>query len=173
MVDSKKIKITFGGGCHWCTEAVFESLLGVCSVDQGWASSTDEHRSYSEAVMLNFDASAISLKTLLEIHLLTHSSTSNHSMRGKYRSAVYVSNTQQGREVERDLCELQEGFNKPLVTKVLPLNSFKSNEQYQNYFYQDPTRLFCQRHIAPKLSLILSRFAKHAKLDKVNTALQL
>ena len=173
MTDSITTQIALGGGCHWCTEAVFESLRGVCCVDQGWAASVGEHSAYSEAVLLDFNDHEIDLETLLEIHLLTHSSTSKHSMRGKYRSAVYVSNDGQRQSVELCLGELQNNFDKPLVTKVLPLSGFKSNEQYQNYYYQDPNKLFCQRHIAPKLTLILSRFSKHTKLDKVNSALRL
>lgn len=172
MTSSKKVKIALGGGCHWCTEAVFESLNGVSDVDQGWATSTGEHSDYSEAVMLSMDASKISLNTLLEVHLLTHSSTSNHSMRGKYRSAVYAGSDKQARHIKSCLAELSNNFDKPLVTKVLLLDKFKSNSQYQNYYYQDPSRLYCQRYISPKLKLILKRFSKQANVNKINSALE-
>ena len=127
MTSSKKVKIALGGGCHWCTEAVFESLNGVSDVDQGWASSSGEHSNYSEAVMLNMDTSEMSLKTLLEVHLLTHSSTSNHSMRGKYRSAIYAGSDEQAGNIKSCLTELSNNFAKPLVTKVLLLDKFKTN----------------------------------------------
>ncbi len=83
-------QIAFGGGCHWCTEAVFQTLIGIENVKQGWISSTNENNSFSEAVIVYFDAEKVELKTLIEIHLLTHKSKSNHSMRNKYRSAVLL-----------------------------------------------------------------------------------
>ena len=84
-------KIALGGGCHWCTEAVFQSLIGVERVEQGYVASTGNNNSFSEAVIVHFNTERISLKTLIEIHLHTHKSTSNHSLRERYRSAVYLS----------------------------------------------------------------------------------
>lgn len=83
-------KIGFGGGCHWCTEAVFQNLKGVNHVAQGWIASDENNTAFSEAVVVEFNPPKINLKTLIEIHLATHKSTSNHSMRKKYRSAIYV-----------------------------------------------------------------------------------
>lgn len=76
-------KIGLGGSCHWCTEAIFQSLIGVLKVEQGWISSEKGNTSFSEAVIVYFDDSIMSLNTLIEIHLYTHSCTSNHSMREK------------------------------------------------------------------------------------------
>ena len=73
-------KIAFGGGCHWCTEAIFQSLRGVQKVEQGWISSTHPGAStLSEAVIVHFETSLISLDTLIEVHLSTHNATSNHA----------------------------------------------------------------------------------------------
>ena len=83
-------KIGFGGGCHWCTEAVFQSLKGVAKVEQGWIASFDEYDSFSEAVIVYYNETVISLETLIDVHLYTHRSNSDHSMRKKYRSAVYT-----------------------------------------------------------------------------------
>ncbi|SDX82583.1 peptide-methionine (S)-S-oxide reductase [Flavobacterium degerlachei] len=80
----KESKIALGGGCHWCTEAVFQSLLGVVKVEQGYVASIGDNSSFSEGVIVYFNSEEISLKTLIEIHLHTHKSTSNHSMRSKY-----------------------------------------------------------------------------------------
>ncbi|MEM9076169.1 MAG: peptide-methionine (S)-S-oxide reductase [Bacteroidota bacterium] len=77
-------KIGLGGGCHWCTEAVFSSLNDVIRVEQGFISSNEES-AFSEAVIVHYDSNAISLKDLVGIHLYTHKSTSDHSMRAKYR----------------------------------------------------------------------------------------
>ena len=68
-------KIGLGGGCHWCTEGVFESLLGIAYVNQGWIASNGEN---SEADEVYFDPAVISLSDLIEIHLYTHASRSNH-----------------------------------------------------------------------------------------------
>ncbi len=88
-------KIGFGGGCHWCTEAVFQALIGVEKVEQGWIASEGENDSFSEAVIVHFDESTIDLSTLTAIHLFTHSCTSEHSMWKKYRSAVYTFSNKQ------------------------------------------------------------------------------
>ena len=84
--------IGFGGSCHWCTEAIFQSLIGVETVQQGWISSKPPNETLSEAVLVSFNPNQISIEILIEVHLLTHSCTSEHSMRGKYRSAVYYLN---------------------------------------------------------------------------------
>lgn len=83
-------KAGFGGGCHWCTEAVFAALKGVVSVEQGWISSDGQNDAFSEAVVVAFDPDRIGFDVLIAIHLYTHSATSAHSMRGKYRSAIYI-----------------------------------------------------------------------------------
>jgi peptide-methionine (S)-S-oxide reductase len=74
--------VGLGGGCHWCTEGVFTSLIGITKVDQGWIASNSEHFSLYEAIEVYFDPAVISLSDLIEIHLHTHASSSNHSMRG-------------------------------------------------------------------------------------------
>ena len=150
------VSVGLGGGCHWCTEAVFASLSGVNSVKQGWILSTAPNDSLSEAVLIEFNDDEISLKELIEIHLNTHSSAADHSMRKKYRSAVYVMNETVSEQASNILAELQTEFEKPLVTKVLPFESFKINEEgYQDYYYKNPDKPFCQTYIKPKLEKIL------------------
>jgi peptide-methionine (S)-S-oxide reductase len=91
----KTDKIGLGGSCHWCTEAIFQSLKGVINVKQGWIKPDDNFSEFSEAVIVEFDPDLISLGNLIEIHLYTHSCTSDHAMRSKYRSAVYTFNDDQ------------------------------------------------------------------------------
>lgn len=154
-------KIGFGGGCHWCTEAVFQSLKGVPKVKQGWIRSVPPNDTFSEAVVVYYDKEEIELKTLLQIHLLTHSSTSQHSMRSKYRSAIYTFSERQAKDILKLLTILQQEFDQPLITKVLPFEAFKENiEQYQNYYYTNPQLPFCQTYIAPKLSFLQKRFSQ-------------
>lgn len=150
--------IGFGGGCHWCTEAVFQSVRGVGRVQQGWicpAGNSD----FSEAVLVHFDPGLIDLSLLVAIHLHSHSSTSDHSMRQKYRSAVYVFDEVQRQEVMGAMTGLKGEFDADLVTKVLDFGSFRSNTaDFLDYYATDPSRPFCTRFIDPKLMMLLDRF---------------
>ena len=165
-------QIGFGGGCHWCTEGVFQSLLGVENVQQGWVSSVRENAAYSEAVIVSFREEIITLEDLIRIHLFTHSSTSNHSFREKYRSAVYTFTEDQKRQSLSVLRGAQQDFDKEIVTQVLPFCDFRLNSKdYQNYLYSRRDNAFCETYIHPKLSILLSRFSKHVnkeKLDELN-----
>ena len=158
-------KIAFGGGCHWCTEAIFQSLLGVSKVEQGWVSSTQpDATTPSEAVIVHFDTSLISLDILTEIHLFTHNATSNHNFRQKYRSAVYTFSKPQQIEAQRILEEKQKLFEKPLVTKAYPFGEFRLNEeQYLDYYKSNPEKPFCRVRIEPKLQILLEKFSVHTK----------
>jgi len=120
-------KIGFGGSCHWCTEAIFRSLSGVGEVAQGWISSDGENTTPSEAVIVYFDPAYISLATLIAIHLHTHSCTSQHSMRTKYRSAVYAFESALAQTAKDIIKDLQKDFSEPIITQVLPFHKFKLN----------------------------------------------
>lgn len=155
-------KIAFGGGCHWCTEAIFQSLKGVEKVEQGFVSSIGEYTAFSEAVILYFNPKTIDLRVLVEIHLCTHKSRSNHSMRKKYRSAVYVFDIEQKKEIVGLLGEFQIAYKGKLVTKALEFNAFKpSDEQFKNYYEANPEKPFCKTFINPKLKLLKEQFSKH------------
>ncbi|WP_394334133.1 peptide-methionine (S)-S-oxide reductase [Kordia jejudonensis] len=164
----KLTTIALGGGCHWCTEAVFQSLIGVHDVKQGWVQSTEVNNTFSEAVIVQFDASIIPLKVLVEIHLRTHKSTVQHSMRKKYRSAVYFYNPSQEKEVVNILSALQTNFKDSIITQVLPFVSFKaSREEITNYYYSNPKKPFCEQFINPKLKLLLREFSEYANSDLI------
>jgi len=166
-------KIGFGGSCHWCTEAIFRSLNGVSEVEQGWISSTNNHNTPSEAVIVHFDSNKINLVTLIAIHLHTHSCTAEHSMRGKYRSAVYYFTEEQSNAAAKAIEDLQKDFDQPVITRVLPFVDFKLNEEnYLNYYYKNPTKPFCQNIVNPKLKELLAEFSKHIdarRLDHLRT----
>lgn len=155
-------KVGLGGGCHWCTEAVFQPLKGVQKVDQGFVASFGNHSSFSEAVIVYFDTALISLKRIVEIHLHTHSCTSIHNRREKYRSAVYTFNEKQKINTGKILQNFQGLFNEPLITQVLPFKEFKlSSEEFQNYYRKNPKRPFCQTYIEPKLRKISREFSEN------------
>ncbi|WP_350285367.1 peptide-methionine (S)-S-oxide reductase [uncultured Croceitalea sp.] len=154
-------QIGFGGGCHWCTEAVFQSLVGVSEVTQGFIAPEGQGDDFSEAVVVGYDTDQIDLRTLIEIHLLTHNSTKNHSMREKYRSAVYVYDTKTFNIALAILQDLQKDFTEPLITRVFYFGQYKySEEQFHNYYYSNPQKPFCERYISPKLALLQKRFSK-------------
>ncbi len=163
-----RLKIAFGGGCHWCTEAVFQSIIGVDEVDQGYVASDGENSSFSEAVVLTYDPQAIELKILIEIHLRTHKSASKHSMRKKYRSAIYVYNEFQNDAVNKILHDCQSSFSSNLITVVLPFREFQpSRADIKNYYFKNPEKPFCERFIDPKLILLLEQFKTYVDHQKV------
>ncbi|EIJ35459.1 peptide-methionine (S)-S-oxide reductase [Thiothrix nivea] len=154
-------QIGFGGGCYWCTEAVFQTLRGVQAVKQGFIASDGDNQSLSEAVVVEFAPDVISLHDLVEVHLHTHSSTSSHQLRDRYRSAIYVFNRQQEEAALAALRVLQQDFDQPIITRVLPFVRFKaSEERYQDYFLNNPDRPFCQTYISPKVRKLRARFAR-------------
>ena len=152
-------KIGLGGGCHWCTEAVFQAVEGVVKVEQGYIASDPPADSLSEAVIVHYLPKKVNLEQLLEIHLHTHNSTSNHSFRKKYRSAVYCFTLEDEEEVSRILWLLQKQFNEPLVTEVLKFKKFEaSREEIQDYYNKNPQAPFCKRYIEPKLEILKKNF---------------
>jgi peptide-methionine (S)-S-oxide reductase len=157
-------KIAFGGGCYWCTEAVFQSLIGVEKVAQGFICSEGKNKAFSEAVIVYFNEK-ISLKLLIEIHLHTHKSTVKHSMRDKYRSAIYYFTEEQKKESQQLLTSLQIDFDAQIITQILPFQDFKpSIEASQNYYIKNSQKPFCKKYIHPKLDLLLREFSSHVKI---------
>ncbi|MBY6190429.1 peptide-methionine (S)-S-oxide reductase [Microbulbifer agarilyticus] len=159
--------IGFGGGCHWCTEAVFQQLRGVERVDQGYIASQPPDSGFSEAVIVHFDPDEISLETLIEVHLYTHSATATHQLRKNYRSAIYFFTEQQREIAQEALRKFQNDFADPLITEVLPCHAFRSSDpQHTNYYSSDPQRPFCQKYIEPKLQLLQRKFLDGLKKRK-------
>jgi peptide-methionine (S)-S-oxide reductase len=165
---ANKTKIALGGGCHWCTEAVFQALKGVINVEQGFVASEGDHSAFSEAVIVHFNTDVITLNTLIKIHLLTHKSTSNHSMRTKYRSAIYAFSNDQNIEAETILNAFQSEFENKLITKVYSFSKFKpSREAIQNYYLKNRKKPFCERFINPKFKLLMDTFSNHVNAEYI------
>ena len=156
-------KAGFGGGCHWCTEGVFQALRGVAQVDQGFLKSDAPADTWSEGVVITFDPSVIPLATLSEVHLRTHSSTRVRPIRSKYRSAIYIFKDCQRHDAELAIDRFALSCGKAVHTLVLPFRGFRvSDERYQNYYRTDPSRPFCRRYIDPKLEHIRRYFSEFA-----------
>ena len=148
----------FGGGCHWCTEAVFQSLRGVTEVEQGFISSDPPHQAFSEAVSVTWNPELIGFDDLIAVHLATHASTSHHKMRGKYRSAVYVKDDADA--ARRIIADLAGQTGSVFVTTVLPFRAFKASDaRFRNYYDRNREGPFCEAYIESKLALLRERFA--------------
>ena len=163
-------KIGLGGGCHWCTEAIFQSLKGVTKVEQGFIAPRGNGASFSEAVIVHYHKEHIDLGDIIEIHLHTHKSTSEHSMRNKYRSAIYAFDEESRKKSLSILEDLQKDFDKKLITKVLRFYGFKpSATQFHNYYYENPGKPFCETYISPKLKVLFKKFSSLVDTKMVNT----
>ena len=160
-------QIGLGCGCHWCTEGIFRSLTGISNVQQGWISAV-EAPDFSEAVIVDFNPTQIPLSVLIDIHLHTHSSTSNHRLRAKYWSAVYVFDAQEYTAAAACLTAFQPGFDQPLVTQVFQFGSYRpSPALYQDYFYVDPEKPFCSNFILPRIRQLLQDYGAYTNAGQL------
>jgi peptide-methionine (S)-S-oxide reductase len=159
---------TFGGGCFWCTEAVFERVKGVEKVRSGYSGGTVENPTYqqvctgltghAEAVQIEFDPAVISYADLLEIFWKTHDPTTLNQQgpdKGpQYRSAVFYHSDQQRETAEAYKRQLDESkaFKKPIVTEITQYTNFFEAEPYhQDYFELNRRQPYCSRYISPKI----------------------
>ena len=170
----------FGGGCFWCTEAVFKMLDGVESVTSGYAGGTKENPTYqevsngttdhAESVEIVFDPSKVDYKTLLTIFFATHDATQlnrqGNDVGTQYRSIIFYTTDEQKTQAEAFIAELQASSTDgdPIVTEVVPLTKFYTAEDYhQNYYAQNSGQGYCQVIIAPKLQKVQAKYAELLK----------
>lgn len=117
--------------------------------------------------MIDFAEQEISVEILVEIHLRTHASSSAHSMRDKYRSAIYVNDQAMEIRCTSALKALQSQFEKPLVTQVLKLKEFTlSADRYREYYASNPDKPFCATYIKPKLEMLERDFHRYVNPRK-------
>lgn len=167
----------FGGGCFWCTEAIFERLKGVVEVESGYTGGYKPKPTYeevssgltghAEAVKIKYDPDIISYETLLEIFFATHDPTTFNRQGGdtgtQYRSVIFYSDKGQKQAAEQYIKKLQASgdFQGPIVTEVKPLQEFYRAEDYhQDYFKNNPEKPYCQAVIAPKIKKLLTKYDK-------------
>ncbi len=159
---------TFGGGCFWCTEAIFKELKGVVSVISGYSGGDVVNPSYkevctgktghAEAVQIEFDPSVIPFSKLLEVFFATHDPTTlnrqGNDVGPQYRSVIFYHNQKQKETAEAVIDHLnkEDIYGKPVVTAVEPWkNFFKAEDYHQDYFENNPNQGYCQYVIAPKV----------------------
>jgi peptide-methionine (S)-S-oxide reductase len=170
----------FGGGCFWCTEAVFDELRGVSSVIPGYAGGNVDNPSYeqvcsgltghAEVIRIDYDPALITYMDLLTVFFATHDPTTlnrqGNDVGTQYRSVIFYGDEQQKREAESFIKELNESksFTKPIVTTMEPLGMFYPAEDYHHdYYARNRYQPYCQVTIPPKLEKLRKRFAELLK----------
>jgi peptide-methionine (S)-S-oxide reductase len=166
--EKKKLaKATFGGGCFWCTEAVFQRVKGVETVVSGYAGGTVDNPTYeqvctgetghAEVIQITYDPDVVSFAKLLEVHWKTHDPTTlnrqGYDEGTQYRSVIFYEDDQQRRTAEEYKEKLnRDVYDGKIVTEISPLPTFYAAEKYhQNYFNLNAKKGYCQAVIVPKL----------------------
>lgn len=170
----------FGGGCFWCTEAVFKMLDGIQSVTSGYAGGTIENPTYeqvsmgttghAEVIKVEYDPKKVSFRDLMTIFFGTHDATQlnrqGNDIGTQYRSIILYTTQDQEKQAEDFIKELNASSDEgdPVVTEVAPLTKFFPAEDYhQNYYAQNSQQSYCQIIIAPKLQEVQQKFANFLK----------
>jgi peptide-methionine (S)-S-oxide reductase len=173
-------KATFGNGCFWCTEAIFQILKGVHSVTSGYTGGQAANPTYmeicngdtghAEAIEITFDADVISYDELLLAFFKSHNPTLLNRQGGdvgtQYRSVIFYHTEHQREQAEAMIAKLTaEGvFDKPIVTQVAPAGTFyKAEEHHQNYYNHNTLKPYCMVVIQPKLNKFIKENVEKIK----------
>lgn len=177
MDDSSKLEeATFGGGCFWCTDAVFRELRGVVSVTPGYAGGHTENPTYeevcsgttgyAEVTRIAFDPAVISYRDLLGVYFGTHDPTQlnrqGNDIGTQYRSVIFAHNAEQLQQARDFIAEIerQEVFPAPVVTSVEPLSTYyDAEENHREFFLRNPQQPYCSAVVAPKVAKFRQAFA--------------
>jgi len=166
---------TLAGGCFWCLDAAYAQLKGVKKVISGYTGGQRPNPSYeqvmtgvtghAEAVQVIYDPKMISYSDILEVFWILHDPTSlnrqGYDVGTEYRSAIFYANESQHNEALASIDEVAKLWPKPIVTQVVPLETFYPAEAYhQNYFARNPNQAYCQVIINPKLIKLRQRFSE-------------
>lgn len=162
-----------GGGCFWCTEAVFRQVRGITQVTSGYAGGARSNPSYeqvcsgatghAEVIQLDFDPQQIGFETILDIFFATHDPTTlnrqGNDIGTQYRSVIYYQNAEQQRIAQQKIAQLQQA-GIAVVTELSPSVPFYPAEEYHQDFYaKNPTQGYCNFAIPPKLGKLRHYFA--------------
>lgn len=180
-------KATFGGGCFWCVEAVFQRLDGVEKVVSGYSGGQVDNPTYeqicskktghAEVCQITYDQNRVSYPDLLEVFFATHDPTTldrqGNDVGPQYRSVIFHHDDDQKLAAEAYVEQLTADgvYDDPLVTEVIALTKFWSAEGYhQNYFNRNPTQSYCAAVVAPKVKKFMQRFESRLKKKKAAAA---
>ena len=181
MKNNNEVAV-FGGGCFWCTEAIFMRLKGVDAVMPGYAGGKMKNPNYyevsegstghAEVIHIEFDSHIISYEQLLEVFFAMHNPTSLNRQGAdvgtQYRSVILYTNNQQKETAEKYIETLDKSahFSSPVVTEVQELNEFYNAEEYhQKYFNAHKDEPYCEIVISPKIDKLLHKFAPLLKKE--------
>jgi peptide-methionine (S)-S-oxide reductase len=171
---------TLGGGCFWCTEAIFKSLKGVETVESGYSGGHTKNPTYkevctgetghAEVIQVTFDPKVISFDEILEVFFETHDPTSLNRQGAdagtQYRSVIFYHSPEQKEKAEAYKAQLNKEnvFNKPIVTEIKAFDKFYKAENYhQNYFANNRSQGYCQFVIVPKIEKFKKIFKNKLK----------
>jgi peptide-methionine (S)-S-oxide reductase len=169
--------IALGGGCFWCTEAVYVRVKGITDVESGYSNGHVERPSYedvcsgatghNEVVKLEYDPAQISLRQILEIFFVIHDPTTLNAQgadRGtQYRSGIYFTTPEQKTVADDMIRHMSQEklFGRPIVTEVLPVSNYWPAEDYhQDFFAKNPTQGYCMAVASPKVEKFRKTFAE-------------
>jgi peptide-methionine (S)-S-oxide reductase len=178
--DAKTEVATFGAGCFWCVEAVFQRLEGVVKVESGYSGGTAENPTYKEVCSgktghaevchITYDPAKVSFDTLLEVFWKTHDPTTPNRQGPdsgtQYRSAIFYHSDRQKELAEKYKKELDKAgaFEKPIVTEIAKFEKFwKAEGDHQNYYNDNPNQGYCRAIIKPKLDKFEKAFKDKMK----------
>lgn len=172
--------IVFGGGCFWCTEAIFKMLRGVISLTPGYSGGYKENPTYeevsggetghAEVIKIEYDEKKISFHDLLTVFFATHDPTTTNKQGDdvgeQYRSIILFTTDEQKKEAEEFIKEINKSHpeGNPVVTELKPLDKFYEAENYhKNYYERNKNASYCQVVINPKLEKVQKQFTKLLK----------
>ncbi len=173
---------TFGGGCFWCTEAVFEEVEGVKTVKSGYAGGAIDNPTYkqictgttghAEVIQIAFDPDVVPFEKLVEIHMKTHDPTTLNrqgaDVGSQYRSVIFFHNEKQQAAANEIIKQLNAAgvYPDPIVTEIAEFTKMYPAEDYhQNYYAQNPNQGYCRAVIQPKMSKFRKVFADILKKE--------
>jgi peptide-methionine (S)-S-oxide reductase len=174
-MSSSPQTLVLGGGCFWCTEAVFVKVRGITDVESGFSNGHEQQPTYeqvctgttghNEVVKLTYDPARISTRQILEIFFVIHDPTTLNRQGAdsgtQYRSGIYYTTPEQ-KEVADDMIRQMSQdklFGKPIVTEVLPLSNYWPAEEYhQDFFEKNPYQGYCMAVAAPKVAKFRKTF---------------
>jgi len=169
--------LVLGGGCFWCTEAVYKEVRGVTDVESGYSNGETAQPTYeevctgrtghAEVVKLTYDPAQVGTRQLLEIFFVAHDPTQmnrqGNDVGTQYRSGIYYTNEEQKKVAEDLIRQLtqDDAFGKPIVTEVKPLANYSPAEAYhQDFFEKNPTQGYCLAVAAPKVAKFRKTFTE-------------